>query len=108
MEEVKERKQIRITMVFRNDSGVLEAPTKIAYELLDVSTITTIIPRTEVATSSSTVNVIITASQNSAINSNLAYETKLFSVEWYSGATLIGNEDCFYKVKNMIRIPLPV
>lgn len=106
METVNERKQIKVSMTFRDEDGVLYTPTKVTYELIDVKSGSVIISKTEVVPTSSTVIVTITAIQNSSVDSDAPYETKLFSFEWYAGATLLGSEDYYYKVKNLVRIPI--
>jgi translation elongation factor EF-1alpha len=106
MKVVKERRQVTFTLTYRDSAGDSYTPTKVIYELIDVKSLNSIISKTEVVPASNVVTVTVSATQNSVVDSTKPYETKLFSFEWYDGSTLLGSEDCYYRVKNSMRIPI--
>lgn len=104
---VEENKQIEITLRFKGASGALATPTKFKYRLVDVATLEEIIPNTEITPV--TVNpyvIYVTALQNVILNNNFSFETKMLSLEWFSGTTMLGSKQLFYRLKNNMQVPL--
>ena len=104
---VEENKQIEITLRFKGASGALATPTKIKYRLVDIATLDEIIANTEVNPVTSNPYIIyVTALQNVILNNNFSFETKMLSLEWYSGSVMLGSKQFFYRLKNNMEIPL--
>ena len=104
---VEEDKQIEITLTFRNPAGVLATPTKLEYRLVDVATLDEIIPNTTVSPVTANPYVMyVGAEQNVILNNNFSFETKMLSLEWWSGTSKLGSKQYFYRLKNNMQIPL--
>lgn len=106
MDKTNERKQVVLRLVFRDINGDLAAPTQIKYKLSDLVTNNTIIDTTTVNTTTSTVDVTLTALNNAIVTDALSWEPKLFSLEWYSAGVQLGSEEYIFTLKNNRKIPL--
>jgi hypothetical protein len=101
VETIDEKSTAVLRLWFYNQDRVPAVPTEAYWKLHDLSTMTELVARTALSTIDYTIDVYIPAAVNTIINSARNYETKVFTLEWYLGASLQGFKEYQYRVKNL-------
>ncbi len=103
--EVNEDTTAILTMTFKNEDGVLTAPTTAQYRIDDVSSRTQIRDWTVISPPASSVDVEITYLENAIIKQTHDLEIRRVSVKWTYATGKRGTEDFVYTLVNLNKIP---
>lgn len=106
MESVNEQSQSILTVNFRDEDYEPVTPSTFKYRIIDVASDTEIKATTTITPLSSSYDITMTANENRIIDATQPFEQRRVTVQWYSGATLIGTGDYVYKVLNLYMVPL--
>ena len=100
MRTYKESSEVIVTVRPVNTSGALFTPTNARYRVDDLKSRNALVALTTL-TASTSMEITIPESVNDIIDSTLAFETKVVTIEIDHGTTSAHRDEYLYRVKNL-------
>jgi len=105
MDTVNEKTTYFVTITFKDEDGTLVTPTAAYYSLFCETTKTEILTETSIGSLSTSVEIVVTSTQNAIQTASNQSEQKLMTVRFtYSGGTYQGTNEHRWMVLNLKRI----
>lgn len=103
METINEKSVAVITVLFKDEDGVLITPSAASYRVDDLTAGTALVASTTITPVDGMHDIVIPASANAIIDNNRTYETKVVTVAWTYGTGTV-NDEYRYRVKNLFKV----
>lgn len=103
MEDVNEKTVAVLTVLFKDEDGVLITPSAASYRIDDLSAGTALVALTTITPVGGMYDIIIASGTNAILDTTRSYETKVVTVAWTYG-TGTANAEYRYRVKNLFKV----
>lgn len=103
METINEKSVAVITVLFKDEDGVLISPSAASYRVDDLTAGTALVAPTVIVPVDGMYDIVIPAAMNAIIDQNRAFEIKVVTVSWTYGTGDV-NDEYRYRVKNLFRV----